>query len=164
MVVAPQHDAEHTRLHMADPYGRISWKVENIVMNGDRPEEVAIQLVAHPRPSPSPHLFSRTSQNKASSCVRSIPPGRGGSAESMPPPCGLTPRQPEKERVRDGHSAKSMALHSAATKVVRAGSFDETEKLHPQVTGITRRVLKAERTNSCPRPASRNKVGAKRHE
>ena len=82
----------------------------------------------------------------------------------MLPLCGLTPRQPEKEQVRDGHSAESMALHSAATKVVRAGSVDETEKLHPQVTGITRRVLKAERTNSCPRPTSRNEVGAKRHE
>ena len=82
----------------------------------------------------------------------------------MLPPSGLTPRQPETERVREGHSAESMALHSAATKAVRAGSFDETEKLHPQVTGITRRVLKAERINSCPRPTSRNEVGAKRHE
>ena len=82
----------------------------------------------------------------------------------MSPLCGLTPQQPEKEQVRDGHSAESMALHSAATKVVRAGSVDETEKLHPQVTGITRRVLKAERTNPCPRPGWRNKVGAKRHE
>ena len=82
----------------------------------------------------------------------------------MPPPCGLTPRQPEKEQVRDGHSAESMALHSAATKVVRAGSFDETEKLHPQVAGINMRVFNAEYSNSCPRPASRNKVEAKRHE
>ena len=162
--VAPQHDAERAWLHMANPYGLILWKVEDVVMNGDRPEEVAIQPVAHPRPSPFPHLSSRTSQNKASSCVRSIPPGRGGSAASMSPRCGLTPRQPEKERARDGDSAESMALNSGQSKELRAGSFDETEKLHPRAIGTPRSVLKAEGTNSCPRPASRNEVGAKRHE
>ena len=64
----------------------------------------------------------------------------------------------------DGDSAEPMALHSAAPKVVRAVSPNEAKKIHPQVTGNTRRVLKAEGTNSCPRPALRNKVGAKKHE
>ena len=164
MAVAPQHDAEHAWRHMANPYGSISWKVDNIVMNGDSPEEVAIQLVAHSCLSPSPHLSSRTSQNKASSCVRSILPGRGGSAASTLPPRGLTSRQTEKERARNGDSAGPMALHGAAPKVVRAVSRNEAKKLHPQVAGIPRRVLNAECTNSCPRPASRNEVGAKRHE
>ena len=164
LAVAPQHDAEQAWLHMANPYGGISWEVENIVTNGDSPEEVAIQLVAHPRPSPSPHLFSRTSQNKASSCVRSIPPGRGGSAASIAPLGGLTPRQPEKERARDGDSAEPMALSSVEPKKLRAGSLDETEKVHPRAIGTTRHGCKAEGTNSCPRPASRNEVGAKKHE
>ena len=149
---------------MANPYGSISWEVENIVTNGDSPEEVAIQLVVPPSPSPSPHFFSWTSQNKASSCVRSILPGRGGSAASTLPPRGLTSRQTEKERARNGDSAGPMALHGAAPKVVRAVSRNEAKKLHLQVAGITRRVLNAECTNSCPRLASRNKVGAKRHE
>ena len=164
MAVAPQHDAEHAWLHMANSHGHISWKVEYIVTNGDRPEEVASQPVAHPRPSPSFHLSSRTSQNKASSCVRSVLPGRGGSAASTSPPRGLTSRQTEKERARNGDSAGPMALHGAAPKVVRAVSRNEAKKLHPQVAGIPRRVLNAECTNSCPRPASRNEVGAKRHE
>ena len=171
LVPAPQHDAEHAWLYMANPHGRISWKVEDIVTNGDRPEEVASQPVAHPRPSPSLHLSSRTSQNKASSCVRSILPGRGGSAASTLPPRGLTPRQTEKERARNGDSAGPMALHGAAPalhgaapKMVRAVSPNDAKKLHLQVIGNTRCVLKAEGTNSCPRPASRNEVGAKRHE
>ena len=164
MASAPQHDAEHAWLYMANPHGPISQKVEDIVTNGDQPEEVASQPVAHPRPSPSFHLSSRTSQNKASSCVRSIPPGRGGSAASMAPPCGLTSRQTEKERARDGDPVEPMALHSAAPKVVRAVSPNEAKKIHPQMIGNTKCVLKAEGTNSCPRPASRNEVGAKRHE
>ena len=129
---APQHDAEHAWLHMANHYGCISWEVENIVMNGDRPEEVAIQLVAHPRLSPSPHLSSRTSQNKASSCVQSIPPGRGGSAASLSPPCGLTPRQPEKEQARDGDSAESMVFNSAALKEFRAVSSTRQRSYIPR--------------------------------
>ena len=82
----------------------------------------------------------------------------------MAPLCGLPSRQTEKERARDGDPVEPMALHSAAPKVVRAVSPNEAKKIHPLVTGNTRRVLKAEGTNSCPRPASRNKVGAKRHE
>ena len=83
----------------------------------------------------------------------------------MAPPCGLTSRQTEKERARDGDPVEPMALHSAAPKVVRAVSRNEVKELHPQVAGITRRVLNAEgSTNSCLRPALRNKVGAKRHE
>ena len=102
LALAPQHDAEHAWLHMANPQGRNPWKVGDIVMKRDRPGEVVRQPVAHPRPSPSPHLYSRTRQNKASSCVRSIPPGKRGNAASMPPPCGLMPRQPEKEQTREG--------------------------------------------------------------
>ena len=74
------------------------------------------------------------------------------------------PRQPEKERARDGDSAESMAFNSAARKERSAVSFNKATKLHPQAAGTTRRVLNAEGINSCPRPASRNKVGAKRHE
>ena len=164
LALAPQHDAEHAWLHMANPQGRNPWKVGDIVMKRDRPGEVVRQPFAHPRPSPSPHLYSRTRQNNASSCVRSIPPGKRGSAASMSPPCGLMPRQPEKERARDRDSAESMACNSAAPKEFRAVSFNKATKLHPQVAGTTRRVLNAEGINSCPRPASRNEVGAKRHE
>ena len=74
------------------------------------------------------------------------------------------PRQPEKERARDGDSAESMVFNSAAPKEFRAVSFNKAKKLHPQVAGTTRRVSNAEGINSCPRPASRNEVEAKRHE
>ena len=73
-------------------------------------------------------------------------------------------RQTKKEQARDRDSAESMAFNSAAHKECSAVSLNKATKLHPQAAGTTRRVLNAEGINSCPRPASRNEVGAKRHE